>query len=304
MRLVFRREPVVSNGADSVAYGDPFLLSTSFAEIPGGAEFIASVASAGHRIDWRWRTHRNHLGGCAAVVANGKRGANRGASGNPNRNAIGDVSRDANRNFSWSSGSALTPVCHSGRGSWRQRNRSGSFAHAVGEERSIWRWLAVCKKSWRRAGFLWCSPVLPTIYLPGTSARSRRTPRHASLYVALHSSGSGHGARVYTSMVAPAPGETNRSFLPWERAQSPYLEKSGIAASVLAAQFASEGLPVRSSAAPLRPLNSITLAAVAVEVAPLGSIGRRAWQPGVPAEDRYGAGFRHCCPRGKLEGAQ
>ncbi len=43
VRLLFHREPVVSNGADNVSYGDPFLASTSFAEIPGGAEFIANI---------------------------------------------------------------------------------------------------------------------------------------------------------------------------------------------------------------------------------------------------------------------
>jgi N-acetylmuramoyl-L-alanine amidase len=95
---------------------------------------------------------------------------------------------------------------------------------------------------------------------------------HASLYIALHASASGHGVRLYTSMLsAPQTGQDRRSFLPWELAQSPFLGQSREAASALAAAFGSSGLPVKTSAAPLRPLNSITIAAVAVEVAPSGS---------------------------------
>ena len=102
-------------------------------------------------------------------------------------------------------------------------------------------------------------------------AVSANTSR-ASLYVALHASANGHGVRVYTAMLpAGQPGQGRRSFLLWELAQSPYLPQSGTAAAVLAAQCTAGGLPVRSLIAPVRPLGSVTEAAVAVEVAPLGS---------------------------------
>jgi hypothetical protein len=40
VRLFFKREPVVSSGADNVAYNDPFLVSTSFSELPSGVELL------------------------------------------------------------------------------------------------------------------------------------------------------------------------------------------------------------------------------------------------------------------------
>ena len=102
-------------------------------------------------------------------------------------------------------------------------------------------------------------------------AVSANTSR-AVLYIALHASASGHGVRFYTAMLPAAqPGQGRRSFLLWEMAQSPYLAQSGTAAAALAAQCAAGGLPARSSAAPVRPLASVTEAAVAIEVAPLGS---------------------------------
>jgi len=108
----------------------------------------------------------------------------------------------------------------------------------------------------------------------GLTADQRATAAntsHASLYIALHSSATGHGVRIYTALLAPAPpGQGVRSFLPWETAQAPFLPKSAAAAATLASGCDLAALPVRSSAAPVRPLNSVTVAAVAVEVAPLG----------------------------------
>ncbi len=128
---------------------------------------------------------------------------------------------------------------------------------------------------------------------------------HASLYVAIHSSGSGHGVRVYTSMVGtPQAGQSKRSFMPWELAQSPYLEQSGMAAAALVAECTASGLPVRSSAAPLRPLNSVTVAAIAVEVAPQGNspdeLGSAEYQQKIAAALASGIASL----RGKLEVAQ
>jgi len=140
---------------------------------------------------------------------------------------------------------------------------------------------------------------------------------HASLYVALHASSSGHGVRVYTAMLAPlvaanaapnpAPppqGQPNRSFVRWEQAQSPYLDKSNLAASALAAECVSQGLPVRRSMAPLRPLNSITLAAVGVEVAPLGSSADELANPEYQQKIATALASAIATLRAKLEAAQ
>ena len=69
---------------------------------------------------------------------------------------------------------------------------------------------------------------------------------------------------------AAPPGQGSRSFQLWELAQSPYLERSRAAADAMSAQFVADGMPARTSTAPVRPLNSITVPAVAVEIAPLG----------------------------------
>jgi N-acetylmuramoyl-L-alanine amidase len=103
---------------------------------------------------------------------------------------------------------------------------------------------------------------------------------------------------------APQPGQTKRSFLPWELAQSPYLEQSSMAASALAAECTFNGLPVRSSAAPLRPLNSVTIAAIAVEVAPLGNSANELGTPEYQQKVASAIASGIATLRGKLEVAQ
>jgi len=93
---------------------------------------------------------------------------------------------------------------------------------------------------------------------------------HAALLVSIHAAPNGHGVRIYTPMI-PARQQTEpakRGMQPWELAQQPYLQLSARAAEAMARACTAQGLAVRSSAAPLRPLNNVTLAAVAVEIAP------------------------------------
>jgi N-acetylmuramoyl-L-alanine amidase len=96
---------------------------------------------------------------------------------------------------------------------------------------------------------------------------------HAAVYVVLHASSSGHGVRIYTAMLPyeTAAGDDRGSFRAWTVAQHAYIPMSQLAVISVAAEMQRRQIPVRTLLAPLRPLNNITTAAVAVEVAPLGS---------------------------------
>jgi N-acetylmuramoyl-L-alanine amidase len=272
IRLLFHREPVVSSGADNVSYNDPFLLNTSFMETPNGAEFVASILQpATVSIGEGGRTVTitavvqappvTAIQGAAPSAAPGgvstagavpaTSGAGAHASGTAGARGRPFVILDA-AHGGYETGSVLSPTL-------MEKTVNLALAHRVQKELEARGILVVLTR------------VADNLLTWDQRAVSANTS-HASLYVAIHSSTSGHGVRVYTSMVAPAqPGQSKHSFLPWELAQSPYLEQSGMAASAVAAECTAGGLPVRNSAAPLRPLNSVTIAAVAVEVAPLGS---------------------------------
>jgi hypothetical protein len=69
----------------------------------------------------------------------------------------------------------------------------------------------------------------------------------------------------------PAGGENNGPFLAWDTAQSAALASSQAAAQGVAAELIRHQIQARSLVAPLRPLNNVSAAAVAVEVAPPGT---------------------------------
>ena len=90
---------------------------------------------------------------------------------------------------------------------------------------------------------------------------------HAAVYLSLHAGAEGHGVRLYTSMLAPAAPERGL-FLPWETAQAGYVERSRMLAGAVNGEMEKQKITALSTAAPLRPLNNVAAAAIAVELVP------------------------------------
>jgi N-acetylmuramoyl-L-alanine amidase len=93
---------------------------------------------------------------------------------------------------------------------------------------------------------------------------------HAAIYIAVHAASNGHGVRVYTALL-PFSGDDRGTFRAWTTAQHASLPISQSAAAAVAAELQKRQIPVRTLTAPLRPLNNLIGAAIAVEVAPQGS---------------------------------
>jgi N-acetylmuramoyl-L-alanine amidase len=92
---------------------------------------------------------------------------------------------------------------------------------------------------------------------------------HPAIYICLHAGSQGSGVRLYTALI-PAGAENRGPFLDWDTAQSGFGAVSQTAESSLATEFGKRQIAVRSLAAPLRPLNNVAAAAVAIEIAPPG----------------------------------
>ena len=93
---------------------------------------------------------------------------------------------------------------------------------------------------------------------------------HPVIYIAMHAAADGHGVRLYTAML-PVSGENNGPFASWETAQAAFLPASQSALDGIAVELRRRQIPVRTLSAPLRPLNNVTAAAIAVEIAPPGT---------------------------------
>jgi N-acetylmuramoyl-L-alanine amidase len=118
---------------------------------------------------------------------------------------------------------------------------------------------------------------IPTLVLRDSDANVSLDQRaifanadHSAIYIAVHASASGHGVRVYTALL-PVDGDDRGAFRAWNTAQHAALPLSQITANAVAAEFQRRQIAVRALTAPLRPLNSVTGPAIAVEVAPQGS---------------------------------
>ena len=90
---------------------------------------------------------------------------------------------------------------------------------------------------------------------------------HSAIYISLHVTSQGHGVRLYTALM-PVGGESRGLFLDWDTAQASWLSRSQANAAVLLKSLQDARLPARELSAPLRPLNNITTAAIAIEIAP------------------------------------
>jgi N-acetylmuramoyl-L-alanine amidase len=93
---------------------------------------------------------------------------------------------------------------------------------------------------------------------------------HAAIYIALHAASYGHGVRIYTALLPYGEGD-HGPFRSWTTAQQATLSLSQSTAAAVSGELQKRQIAVRVLAAPLRPLNNITGAAIAVEMAPQGS---------------------------------
>ena len=88
-----------------------------------------------------------------------------------------------------------------------------------------------------------------------------------ALYLSLHASSLGSGMRVFTAML-PSGGDASGPFIPWNRAQATALDRSKTIQTQLISAIQQTRFPVRALTAPLRPLNNIKSAAIAIEISP------------------------------------
>lgn len=125
----------------------------------------------------------------------------------------------------------------------------------------------------------------------------------AAIYIALHAASSGRGVRVYTAML-PFGGDDRGPFRSWITAQHDWLSASQSTANAVTGELQKRQVPVKTLAAPLRPLNNITGPAIAVEVAPQGSDATQLMAPDYQELITSGIATAVAGIRDQLAGAQ
>lgn len=90
---------------------------------------------------------------------------------------------------------------------------------------------------------------------------------HPALYIVIHATSQGSGMRIYSALL-PLGQDSRGPFLDWQTAQASALVRSRSIEAQITASIQKTEFPFRSLLAPLRPLNNVTVAAIAMELAP------------------------------------
>ncbi len=96
---------------------------------------------------------------------------------------------------------------------------------------------------------------------------------HPAACLILHATGNGNGVHLLTSSLAQ-PAGTSSAALPWNTAQAVHLSQSRALSNTLGLALLRVKIPVSLSPAALRPLDNLTCAAVALEIAPFVTSGQ------------------------------
>ncbi|HZR58724.1 MAG TPA: N-acetylmuramoyl-L-alanine amidase [Terriglobales bacterium] len=90
---------------------------------------------------------------------------------------------------------------------------------------------------------------------------------HPAIYICLHATAQGTSIGLYSALL-PSGEEIRGPFLPWNQAQSPYLVSSRNAIKILTTEFQANHVASHNFSASLKPLNNISVPAIAIELAP------------------------------------
>jgi N-acetylmuramoyl-L-alanine amidase len=260
--MIFRREPVVSSGSPNLRFNDPAIPSATYSESNGQAEIdvkgtvplIASFSNEGRTIT-------------IAPVPQAQTAP--AASQAPQMPTAAPPAPPV-----LSAAPAPTPVPHHFfaviDASHGGQDRGVALSDTLPEKDVVLAFARQLRQELQKRG-------ISALVLRDSDATLTADQRaifantvHPVIYLALHAASDGHGVRLYTSLLPAAP-DNNGPFVSWDAAQAAFLTNSQSALDLISAALRQQQIPVRTLSAQLRPLNNITAAAVAVEVAPPGT---------------------------------
>jgi N-acetylmuramoyl-L-alanine amidase len=258
LRMVFTHEPLMAPGSQSLTFDSKIIPSASFEENDGAAEVVvtgsvpllASFINDGRTII---------VGPPQTVAAPVTPAAQTAASPSAAPPAAGGTAVPGTRGYV-----VVIDASHGG------DERGAALSDQLAEKDVT---LAFARRLRLELGARGVTALLLRDADTRLSLDQRASMTNAArpaIYLCLHAASQGNGIRLYTSLL-PAGAENRGPFLDWNTAQTAFQTGSQTVEASLMTETQNRRVPVRTSLAPLRPLNNITAAAVAIEVSPLTS---------------------------------
>jgi N-acetylmuramoyl-L-alanine amidase len=271
LHMIFTHEPLVTPGSPNLTFDNPLIPSAAFAENNGAAEvqvngsvpLFASFSNDGRRITIApapQNASQTTTPALVAAVSTPPNGApNPGIEHTGPYFAVIDASHGGEER-----GTALTDQL-------AEKDVTLSLARRLRQDLEA-----------RGITAMLVRDGDTTINLDQRASMANEA--RPKIYVCIHAASEGTGVRLYSALIPP--GDASRPpFLDWNTAQSSYLPLSQAVESGIAAEIQKKQITARTLIAPMRPLNNITTAAIAIEIAPpasdLNEVNSSAYQESV-----------------------
>ncbi len=254
LRMVFKRDPVVSPGSQSISFANKVITLASYSENNGDAELDVAATEP---LMATFSSDRRTI----TVSAVPQTPATPSVAGPQNPAQASPAANIAASNSNVHRILAAVDPAHGG------DERGAALTDTLAEKDVTLGFARLLRHELEIRGFavvlLRDGDTSSTVDQRAAAANVAR----AGIYIGLHAVSQGSGARVYTALL-PVEGTSKGVFHAWNAAQAPALPVSRIVATAIVAEMQKRDFPVRASSASLRPLNNVFMPAVAVELAP------------------------------------
>ena len=252
LRMVFKRDAVVSPGSQSISFDNKVITQASYSENNGDAELDVAATQP---LMASFSNDRKTI--VISVVPQATAAPSAAGSQNPApASPAANIASGSSRRVL-----AVVDPAHGG------GERGAALTDTLAEKDVTLGFARLLRHELEVRGFavalLRDADTSSTLDQRAAAANVAR----AGIYISLHATSQGSGARVYTALL-PVEGPSKGAFHAWNAAQSPALSVSRIVSAAIVAQMQKREFPVRASSASLRPLNNVFMPAVAVELAP------------------------------------
>jgi len=255
LRMVFKRDPIVSSGSPSISFDNQVITQAGYSESNGDAELDVAATQP---LMASFNNDRKAI--IISVVSQAPATPSVAGSQNPQAPpsasiAPGNSTPNVRRVL------AVVDPAHGG------DERGAALTDTLAEKDVTLGFARLLRHELEVRGF----GVALLREGDSSSTLDQRAAAsnvaHAGIYISLHATSQGSGARVYTALL-PVEGPSNGAFHPWNAAQAPALPVSRSVSAAIVAEMQKREFPARASSASLRPLNNVLMPAVAVELAP------------------------------------
>lgn len=260
LRMVFKRDPVVSPGSQSISFDNKVITQASYSENNGEAEI--DIAANGALMANFSSDRKTIVISAAAQTPTGSQSAAAPAQSSvTSSNTSGTVGNANNTSYNVHRIVAIVDAAHGG------DERGAALTDTLAEKDVALGFARLLRHELETRGFAVNLLRDADTTLSADQRAATANFGHAGVYICLHAVSQGSGALVYTSLI-PAEETSKGVFRAWNAAQAPVLPVSRTVSTAIVAEMQKRQFPVQTASASLRPLNNVVMPAVAVELAP------------------------------------